>query len=166
MTDIIDVPSLTSFGTFCSRSLQAENVVVMGSASARKSRIFMGGLDGSSTSSTNVYTVLESKPTTQTSQTSQFVIKLNQGSDNLNVTHETFAVDAKGNLCVYDDAHETLLQISANAKLLECTNVSVTGQLCVQSVDLLEELNAAKQDIEDLKATVASLQAILQSMGA
>ena len=160
MTDIIDVPSLNSFGTFCSRSLQAENVVVMGSAAARKSRIFMSGLDGISTSSANVYTVLESKPSTPTSQSSEFVIKINQGSDNLNVVHETLKLDAQGNFKIFDNTQSCLLEIDAGLKTVKCP-----GILRVQDVDILLELNFAKQEIAHLKTITAELQAaVLQLM--
>lgn len=161
-TDVIDVPSLSSFGSFCSRSLQAEDIIVLGSASAHKSRIFMGGLYAPATSSANVYTVLESKCVDASqSQKSAFVIKMNQGSDNLVVTHETLRLDANGNLSIFDADNESLFAVNSTSKTLQCENATFTNQLLVQNVDIHAELASAKQDIEDLKTLVAQLQAQL-----
>jgi hypothetical protein len=156
VVDIVDVPNLSLFGTFCGRSLQSEDVVVMGSPSAQMSRIVMAGLESTSTTSASVISVIESKIGQQGH--SEFAIKTNQGSGGLGVSHSTLRLDSSGNFEINDSNSVALLVVESSTQTLQTPNVHILGTLCVGTINLIDELQAAKQDIADLKAALLQLQ--------
>lgn len=125
--ELIDVPSLTTFGTLCSRSLQCEGVVVLGASNARTSRVVMGGLNGGGGTASNaeVMAVLESRASSMVNpadQKSAFALKMNRGSDGLDVAHETLVVESTGSLTLNDASNEAILTVDAATRRLTCAS--------------------------------------------